>query len=425
MLPFRNLCTCLFVLTAFFLSPMADAQEAVDFAKQIKPILERHCISCHGPDREEGTRLDIRDDAMNYIEVEDAENSVFYEYLISEDEDERMPPPCEGIPLTDEQIETVKTWIDQGAEWPEDIQLRDTSQEAEPGSEPVDDEGEMETGSDPDGDSQDPEDADGSGAKSEQEDKTGQSSQESVGGLRVPLIPGAPKPDRVSPWRKDADQFNADEVTAQTYYNAVGSMHPAIVHIPVGLLLAAGLFALFSLRGNFVMSDCAYYCLWLGTIGAIFACVSGWWFSPMEHRGDVLQFTDIFDDKQPIYWHRLTGLGVTILALLLSLFAAGQRNRDPDDGVLWKLCCILLAAGVAYSGHEGGKLTHGKDHYKDLNKIINTFIPMDQNSMKDKTPTDEADEADGTINPDPPGFESNLDINNDGKSDAAVERAVP
>ena len=69
--------------------------------------------------------------------------------------------------------------------------------------------------------------------------------------------------------------------------NAIGSLHPAAVHLPMGLLLASGLFALFSLRGNFVMSDCAYYCLWLGTIGAVFACVSGWWFSPMENQGTV------------------------------------------------------------------------------------------------------------------------------------------
>lgn len=153
-------------------------------------------------------------------------------------------------------------------------------------------------------------------------------------------------------------------------YNALGSLHPAAVHLPIGLLLAAGLFGFLSLRGSFVMSDCAYYCLWLGTWGAIFACVSGWWYSPMEHRGTVVEFNDLFDQSHKVFWHRTGGLIVTIVAFLVCIIAKRTRDTDPDEGTLWKLGAIVVAAAIGWVGHEGGELTYGKDHYKDLNAII-------------------------------------------------------
>jgi uncharacterized membrane protein len=164
----------------------------------------------------------------------------------------------------------------------------------------------------------------------------------------------------------------------QHIYNAVGSLHTAAVHLPIGLLLAAGLFGLLALRGSFVMSDCAYYCLWLGTWGAIFACVSGWWYSPMEHRGTVVEISDLFDQNHKVFWHRTGGLVVTIVAFLVCIIAKRTRDTDPDEGTLWKLGAIIVAAGMGWVGHEGGELTYGKDHYKDLNAIIEMVIDPDK-----------------------------------------------
>lgn len=170
---------------------------------------------------------------------------------------------------------------------------------------------------------------------------------------------------------KVADAISPEE---QRIYNALGSLHTAAVHLPIGLLLAAGLFALLSLGGSFVMSDCAYYCLWLGTLGAIFATVSGWYYSPMEHRGTVTDIADLLDQTQPVYWHRLGAIISTVVAFLLCLFAKGARGRNPDDGMMWKLGAIVLAAGIGWVGHTGGELTYGKDHYKDLNELVDSII---------------------------------------------------
>ncbi len=168
-------------------------------------------------------------------------------------------------------------------------------------------------------------------------------------------------------------------------YNAVGSLHTAAVHLPIGLLLAAGLFGLFSLRGNFVMSDCAYYCLWLGTWGAIFACVSGWWYSPMENRGTVVAFNDLFDQNHKVFWHRTGGLIVTIGAVLVCLIAKRTRDSDPDEGTMWKLGAIVIAAAIGWVGHEGGELTYGKKHYKDLNAIIEMVTDPQRDDFEAET----------------------------------------
>jgi len=312
--------TCLTLIA--LMTSGAFAQDKVDFVKQIKPIIENHCVSCHGPENEEAFRIDVRDDALYYIEAGDAEESQMYQVLVSDDEEELMPPKetDEGdpiTPLTSEQIALVKTWINEGAEWPEDVQLVDT----------------------------------------------------------------APKPD-VEP-KEGEDKVDPK---TQQIYNAIGSLHPAAIHLPIGLLLASGLFALFSLRGNFVMSDCAYYCLWLGTIGAIVACATGWWFSPMETRGEVNVFADLLDQTHPVFWHRTGGLIVTAVAFLLALFAAGARNRDPDDGMMWKLGLILH---------------YGESHYKDLNAVYQGLVnpaPADPKAEKDSpTAESESDEDNSEI----------------------------
>jgi len=273
----------------------AVAQDNVDFVNDIKPIFEKHCISCHGPEKEESFRMDDADDTLAYVEPGDAEESDLYLVLVSDDEEELMPPPEDGIPMTEAQIELVKAWINQGADWPEGVEFVDTSSAL-------------------------------------------------VGSVRQEDVGSGDQSDSDS----DSDSDAAAEAAAaktQQIFNAIGSLHPAAVHLPIGLLLAAGLFALFSLRGNFVMSDCAYYCLWLGTLGAIVVA-------------------DLFNQDHKVFWHRTGGLVVTAAAFLLALFAAGARNRDPDDGILWKLGLIVLAGGIGWVGHTGGDLHYPSDHYE-------------------------------------------------------------
>ncbi|HEX7448978.1 MAG TPA: DUF1549 domain-containing protein, partial [Pirellulales bacterium] len=94
----------------------------VNYSEQIKPILSSRCYACHGPDaaqRKADLELHIRDKAIrDAIVPGDAAGSSLVERITSTDADLRMPPPdSKKPPLTAEEIELVKRWIDEGAKF--------------------------------------------------------------------------------------------------------------------------------------------------------------------------------------------------------------------------------------------------------------------------------------------------------------------
>ncbi len=376
-LSFRSL---LFLLTLTWLfTPLANGQDQVDFVKQIKPILEQHCFECHGadPDDYEAFLINDRDEAMAYVEVGSAEDSDLYDYTITDDEDYVMPPPDYKHQLTDAHKQLLKRWIDDGAKWPDDVEFVVF----------------QETAAVPEVDqATQPEPTDTSSNQAAQPRPTEQS-------ITMPIDVDDEPTDATSSDNDadDAEDKQPIDPKTQQIFNAIGSLHPAAIHLPIGLLLASGFFALLSLRGNFVMSDCAYYCLWLGAITSVFGIVTGWYFSPMENRGTVETFGDIFDQGHAVYWHRLGALIVGLFSVILALFAASARSRDPDEGVMWKLGAIVLACGVGWVGHTGGELHYPKNHYKDLNAVWQDLWANVTGADEEAEPAqDEQSSKDGT-----------------------------
>ena len=99
-----------------------DTASGPDFASQIKPILANHCWSCHGPDeqsRKADLRLDRRDDAISAKSIVpgNAAESLLAERIESTDPDSVMPPPETKKPLTLEQRQLLKDWINSGAKY--------------------------------------------------------------------------------------------------------------------------------------------------------------------------------------------------------------------------------------------------------------------------------------------------------------------
>ena len=114
--------TCLFV----GILP-AQALPKVDFATDILPILRDHCIECHGPSQQmRGLRLDRRRDAVpNRVGANgariipgDSARSPLYRRISGTQSGVQMPP---AGPLRPEQISIVKAWVDQGADWPDEL----------------------------------------------------------------------------------------------------------------------------------------------------------------------------------------------------------------------------------------------------------------------------------------------------------------
>lgn len=105
---------------AFFLSCFPVG--AVDFNRDVRPILSDTCFKCHGPGESKGDlRLDDREDALDagVLSPGDISKSEIVTRLRSHDPEELMPPPEANKPLTAEQIQTLETWIAEGAEYDE------------------------------------------------------------------------------------------------------------------------------------------------------------------------------------------------------------------------------------------------------------------------------------------------------------------
>ncbi len=98
---------------------------AIDFQRDVQPILARKCYSCHGPGHaESGLRLHNRegafaetDSGIKAILPGKAIDSELLKRVTSADPDTRMPPS--GKPLTEKEIKTLQTWINAGAKWDE------------------------------------------------------------------------------------------------------------------------------------------------------------------------------------------------------------------------------------------------------------------------------------------------------------------
>ena len=114
------------LLAGPLLAGAPSAGEPVDFQKEVRPILSDQCFACHGPDenaRQAGLRLDTREGAFadrggyRPIVPGDAAASRLYQRVSHEREAARMPPPTADRRPTPEQVETIRRWIEQGAEW--------------------------------------------------------------------------------------------------------------------------------------------------------------------------------------------------------------------------------------------------------------------------------------------------------------------
>lgn len=97
----------------------AQSSAKIDFAKDVQPILRQNCVPCHGPAQQSsGMRLDRKSVVLGRRGVVpgSSENSFLFHRISGGEYGLQMPPTG---PLKPEQIDTIKRWIDQGADWPD------------------------------------------------------------------------------------------------------------------------------------------------------------------------------------------------------------------------------------------------------------------------------------------------------------------
>lgn len=108
-------------------TPAAALSQSVsrgDFQRDVLPVFREHCLSCHGPSQQmNGFRLDRRGAALGggtfpVLIPGSSATSRLYLKLIGTQFGLQMPPTG---PLPQEAVNTIRRWIDEGAEWPDEV----------------------------------------------------------------------------------------------------------------------------------------------------------------------------------------------------------------------------------------------------------------------------------------------------------------
>ncbi len=116
-----------FFLLSLFAGP-ASAREKLRFNRDIRPILSDACFHCHGPDEKErkgGLRLDLAEKAFQagksgLVPITPGnpdESEILVRIFLESGDSDFMPPPESGKTLTPAQRDTLKRWIEEGAEY--------------------------------------------------------------------------------------------------------------------------------------------------------------------------------------------------------------------------------------------------------------------------------------------------------------------
>ncbi len=102
--------------------PPPSSKPGLTFEKDIKPLFEKSCFKCHGPEKQRGKlRLDSLEAVLKggesgkIIDGRDSAKSSVVKAVSGLDEDTAMPPKDKAEPLTTQQQGLLRAWIEQGA----------------------------------------------------------------------------------------------------------------------------------------------------------------------------------------------------------------------------------------------------------------------------------------------------------------------
>src|SRR5688572_28072518 len=115
--------TIVILSTAVFVFTLTTSHKPVDFTLEVKPVINKYCITCHGGVRQKGGfSLLFREEAIAMTESGkraiipgDADNSEMVKRISLNDPEERMP--YRHDPLSKKNINIIRRWINEGAHW--------------------------------------------------------------------------------------------------------------------------------------------------------------------------------------------------------------------------------------------------------------------------------------------------------------------
>lgn len=136
-------------------------------------------------------------------------------------------------------------------------------------------------------------------------------------------------------------------------FTFAGRLHPLIVHLPIGCLLLAVLFDVLSYTPRYTsLKPAVPLTLLAGFAAAVMACIFG---CLLSLGGDY--------ELRTLSRHRFAGIVLAIVAGVLWWLSTERAKRSFRlPGKAFTVLLIGLVGLVAYTGHQGGNLTHGNDY---------------------------------------------------------------
>jgi len=130
----------------------------------------------------------------------------------------------------------------------------------------------------------------------------------------------------------------------------LGRLHPIVVHLPIGFILAGLLFQWLNRRKKDLNSVVAQLYLW-GTLAAVLACLTGY----LQYLGEGYAF-------ETVKVHLWFGILTALVSLIMHL-----RLKEKTKFKFWtktskSLIGVILLIIISYTGHLGGSITHGDDY---------------------------------------------------------------
>jgi len=133
-----------------------------------------------------------------------------------------------------------------------------------------------------------------------------------------------------------------------TITDFIAHLHPALVHLPIGILLIALILQLLAVKEKFHSLRAAIPIVLLaGVLSAVFSCITGF-----------MLFRSSDYDKSLVSWHMWMALSLTFMAF--ALYARSFSGRAFDRTGKWLGAGVLVLLTI--TGHLGGSLTHGEDY---------------------------------------------------------------
>src|SRR5436190_6410317 len=117
---------------AIALAVNTTSHAAINFLRDVKPILEMNCVSCHSGEKAEGgfdlssheSAFQRASDSPSIVPFKPEESALYKLAIVPKDDDTLMPPAKQGGPLDKKSIETLRLWISEGAKWPSGTTLK-------------------------------------------------------------------------------------------------------------------------------------------------------------------------------------------------------------------------------------------------------------------------------------------------------------